>query len=304
MTEALPDDDDLAELFAGLALDAGAAIMRVYHGGNPNARLKKDASPVSDADILAEEVILKGLARALPHLPVVAEESSESGDLPKIDGGDFILVDALDGSKEFLNKRDSFTVNIALVRKGAPEVGVVFAPARSEVFLAGGKAWTFSAAPGGKVPPRGDWRVLHTRPMPERDAVAVASLSHRDPETDAFLTRLPVKDVVSTGSSREILPRRRRPGRRLPALRPNQGMGHRRRRRRSAPGRRRRGRSGRRDARLWQGGRQIPQRPLHRLGRSPGGGVLRRARGFKPRLIFGSSSLIKIGESAPTEPSP
>ncbi len=204
MTEALPDDDELAELFAALALDAGAAIMRVYHGGNPNARLKKDASPVSDADILAEEIILKGLARALPHLPVVAEESSESGDLPKIDGGDFILVDALDGSKEFLNKRDSFTVNIALVRKGAPEVGVVFAPARSEFFLAGGKAWTFSAAPGGKVPPRGDWRVLHTRPMPERDAVAVASLSHRDPETDAFLTRLPVKDVVSTGSSRKF----------------------------------------------------------------------------------------------------
>ena len=204
MTEALPDDDELAELFAALALDAGAAIMRVYHGGNPNARLKKDASPVSDADILAEEIILKGLARALPHLPVVAEELSESGDLPKIDGGDFILVDALDGSKEFLNKRDSFTVNIALVRKGAPEVGVVFAPARSEFFLAGGKAWTFSAAPGGKVPPRGDWRVLHTRPMPERDAVAVASLSHRDPETDAFLTRLPVKDVVSTGSSRKF----------------------------------------------------------------------------------------------------
>jgi 3'(2'), 5'-bisphosphate nucleotidase len=203
MTEALPDDD-LAELFAALALDAGAAIMQVYHGGNPNARLKKDASPVSDADILAEEIILKGLARALPHLPVVAEESSESGDLPKIDGGDFILVDALDGSKEFLNKRDSFTVNIALVRKGAPEVGVVFAPARSEFFLAGAKAWTFSAAPGGKVPPRGDWRVLHTRPMPERDAVAVASLSHRDPETDAFLARLPVKDVVSTGSSRKF----------------------------------------------------------------------------------------------------
>jgi 3'(2'),5'-bisphosphate nucleotidase len=204
MTEALPDDDALAELFAALALDAGAAIMRVFHGGNPNARLKKDASPVSDADILAEEIILKGLARALPHLPVVAEEASESGALPKIDGGDFILVDALDGSKEFLNRRDSFTVNIAMIRNGAPTVGVVFAPARSEFFLAGGKAWTFSAAPGGKVPPRDDWRLLHTRPMPERDAVAVASLSHRDPETDAFLTRLPVKDVVSTGSSRKF----------------------------------------------------------------------------------------------------
>ncbi len=204
MTEALPDDADLAEFFAVLARDAGAAIMRVFHGGNPNARLKKDASPVSDADILAEEVILKGLARALPDLPVVAEEASESGAAPEVGGADFILVDALDGSKEFLNRRDSFTVNIALIRHGAPAVGVVFAPARGEFFLAGDKAWTFTAQPGGPIPARGEWRLLHTRPMPDRDAVAVASLSHRDAETDAFLSRLPVKDVVSTGSSRKF----------------------------------------------------------------------------------------------------
>ncbi len=204
MTEALPDDDALAELFAALALDAGAAIMQVYLADNPNARLKKDSSPVSDADILAEEIILEGLARALPHLPVVAEESSDAGEAPKIHGRDFILVDALDGSKEFLNRRDSFTVNIALIRNGAPAVGVVFAPARSEFFLAGAKAWTFSAQPRGKVPPRDQWLALRTRPMPKADAVAVASLSHRDAETDAFLTRLPVKDVVSTGSSRKF----------------------------------------------------------------------------------------------------
>ncbi|HUO54949.1 MAG TPA: 3'(2'),5'-bisphosphate nucleotidase CysQ [Rhodoblastus sp.] len=199
MTPSLPDDA-LAELFAALALEAGAAIMGVY-AKDPAARAKSDSSPVCDADVLGEAIILKGLAAALPQLPVVAEELCESGKLPEIDGEPFILVDALDGTKEFLQKRDSFTVNIGLVRDGAPVVGAVYAPARGEMFFAGSAAWTFSAAPGSKVPPRNAWRPLHTRPMPSRDAVAVASRSHRDAETDAFLARLPVKDVVSTGSS-------------------------------------------------------------------------------------------------------
>ncbi|MCI4677837.1 3'(2'),5'-bisphosphate nucleotidase CysQ [Rhodoblastus acidophilus] len=200
MTDVVADDDVLAELFANLALEAGAAIMRVYER-DPQARAKKDASPVCDADVLGEDVILKGLARLVPQIPVVAEELCENGTLPKVDGGPFILVDALDGTKEFLQKRDSFTVNIALIRERAPAVGAVYAPARGELFLAGSAAWTFAATPGSKAPPRGQWRLLRTRPMPEQNAVAVASRSHRDAETDAFLARLPVRDVVSTGSS-------------------------------------------------------------------------------------------------------
>ncbi len=200
MNEGLPDDDSLAELFAALALEAGAAIMGVF-ATDPAARAKKDASPVCDADIFGEEIILKGLARHVPHISVIAEELCESGKAPKLDGGAFILVDALDGTKEFLQKRDSFTVNIALIRDRSPAVGVVYAPARGELFFAGERAWRFLAAPGSQLPPRATWRALRARPMPERDAIAVASRSHSDPETAAFLARLPVKDVVSTGSS-------------------------------------------------------------------------------------------------------
>lgn len=200
MTNGWQEDDALAEIFAALALEAGAAIMRVY-ATDPRARVKSDSTPVCDADLFGEEVILNGLTRGASQFPIVAEELCASGKLPALGGGSFILVDALDGTKEFLERRDCFTVNIALVRAGSPVLGVVYAPARGELFLAGSKAWRFAAEPGGKVPPRAEWRALQTRPMPARDAVAVASRIHRDAETDQFLGRLPVREVVSTGSS-------------------------------------------------------------------------------------------------------
>lgn len=198
-TGGSPEDVSLAETFARLALDAGAAIMRVFDR-DPHMRLKPDSSPVCDADLFAEEVILNGLTREF-RLPVVAEELCAMGHVPRLDGGDFILVDALDGTKEFLRHSDCFTVNIALVRGGVPVAGAVYAPARHELYVAAQGARACLAAPGARVPPPGDWRPLHTRPMPARDAVALTSLSHRDPASDAFLTRLPLGSVVETPSS-------------------------------------------------------------------------------------------------------
>ncbi len=82
--------------------------------------------------------------------------------------------------------------------------GVVYAPARGALFVAGRRARSCSAAPGAALPPAADWRDLRTRPMPERGAIAVASRSHRDAETDAFLARLPAGEVISTGSSLKL----------------------------------------------------------------------------------------------------
>jgi 3'(2'),5'-bisphosphate nucleotidase len=200
MTDRWQEDDALADVFVALALEAGAAIMRVQAAG-PQARLKKDSSPVCDADVFAEAIILEGLVHYAPRLPVVAEELCASGDIPRLDRGAFILVDPLDGTREFLDGRDCFSVNIALIRDGAPAVGVIYAPARQEMFVAASEAWAFSAAPGSKPPPRALWRPLHVRPMPEHDAIAVASRCHRDAETDHFLDVLPVKEIVPIGSS-------------------------------------------------------------------------------------------------------
>ena len=201
MVEGSDDDEAMAEFFALLALEAGEAIMRVFDR-DPHARSKSDASPVCDADLFGEEVILKGLARQASKLPIVAEELCSMGVIPAVDGGDFILVDALDGTKEFLARRDAFTVNIALIRGGAPVAGVVYAPARKTLFLGGRRARSSLAAPGERrLPAPQDWRELHARPMPKRDAVAVLSRSHRDAESRDFLAGLPVGSEVSTGSS-------------------------------------------------------------------------------------------------------
>lgn len=139
MIEGSDDDEAMAEVFALLALEAGAAIMRVFES-DAHARVKGNSSPVCDADVLGEEAILRGLARHAPKIPVVAEERCSEGRIPALDGGDFILVDALDGTREFLGRRDTFTVNIALIRGGKPAAGVVYAPARKTLFLAGRRA--------------------------------------------------------------------------------------------------------------------------------------------------------------------
>ena len=194
-----PEDDALAEVFARLALDAGVEIMRVFEG-DPHMRTKRDSSPVCDADLFAEEVILKGLSKLAP-MPVIAEERCAFGHVPALGGGVFVLVDAVDGTKEFLRHSDCFTVNIALIRDGAPVVGAVYAPARCELYVAGTIARSCHAEPGAALPPPPEWRELHTRAMPQRDALALKSREHQDQESDAVLARLQIGRVTATASS-------------------------------------------------------------------------------------------------------
>ncbi|WP_294539081.1 inositol monophosphatase family protein [uncultured Rhodoblastus sp.] len=198
-SDGSPEDEALAEIFANLALEAGKAIMRVYET-DPHRRLKGDSSPVCDADLFGEEIILKGLARLAPF-PVVAEEQAARYETPVVAGGDFILVDALDGTKEFLLHHDSFTVNIALIRAGAPVAGVVYAPARRELYLAGRFARRCFASPGERPPPAEHWRRLGVRTMPRANAKALISRQHSDVESESFLHQLPVTQVVSSSSS-------------------------------------------------------------------------------------------------------
>jgi len=110
----------------------------------------------------------------------------------------FFLVDPLDGTREFLKGNGEFTVNVALVRDGAPVAGAVYAPAQDLLWVGGERAWTCSVPLGGAVPTLR--RPLQTRPAPER-LTALASRSHRDAETEAFLLRLPIEELTSAGSS-------------------------------------------------------------------------------------------------------
>ncbi len=127
MSFTLPDPtaterDQLARLFAGIASDAGVAVMQVYDS-NFETRTKADYSPVSDADERAEEIILARLEEALPGVPVLAEERAAREGLAEKIGDAFLLVDPVDGTKEFIKRKGDFTVNIALICSGKPVAG-------------------------------------------------------------------------------------------------------------------------------------------------------------------------------------
>jgi 3'(2'), 5'-bisphosphate nucleotidase len=180
---------------------AGAAIMAVYAQGF-TVKEKTDASPVTIADEAAEKIILEDLAAIAPDIPVVAEEAVAAGKVPVIGGEKFFLVDPLDGTREFVSHRDEFTVNVALIEAGVPVLGVVFAPARRELFwgdVRAGKAGRIDADPDGTMPSFGS--PIRARTEPPDGLTAVASRSHRTPETDALLANYPVKEFRSIGSS-------------------------------------------------------------------------------------------------------
>jgi 3'(2'), 5'-bisphosphate nucleotidase len=197
MMTAAASDSQILAVFERLALAAGRKVMDIFRAGCAVDR-KSDASPVTEADRAAEKIILEGLRAAFPDIPCVAEEEVAEGILPADLGSAFFLIDPLDGTKEFVNRNGDFTVNIALVRGGVPEIGVVYAPATRRFF---------SGRPGLAeiIELDADDRILARRAIAVRAATArlriVASRSHRTPETDSFIRGVGPAEIVSVGSS-------------------------------------------------------------------------------------------------------
>lgn len=174
-----------------IAREAGKKILEISHRG-ANVRLKKDCSPVTDADEAANKLIVGHLRSLTPDIPILAEESAE---LSMSSAPRFWLVDPLDGTREFIDGRDEYTVNIALIESGNPVLGVVLLPAR-QLLYAG-------------VMSEGAWRQhkygprtpISTRFAPETRLIAVASRSHSNNKTNAWLKKAGVAEVVRAGSS-------------------------------------------------------------------------------------------------------
>jgi 3'(2'), 5'-bisphosphate nucleotidase len=200
MSEQKPADNTILEAIVAAAIEAGKVVHDIYRGGFDVQR-KADASPVTDADNAAEAVILERLRTIAPHIPIIAEEEVAAGRVPAI-GTEFFLVDPLDGTKEFIQKRGDFTVNIALIRDRSPVLGVVYAPAKSSLFagdVINQVAFRSDQDTDSSVTaPR---RAIKVRPVPANGVVAVSSRSHSTPETDAYLAQFHVSDRVSVGSS-------------------------------------------------------------------------------------------------------
>jgi 3'(2'), 5'-bisphosphate nucleotidase len=190
------DEDRLARAFAQVASAAGRVVMDVY-GTDFDVRTKDDASPVSEADERAEALLVPGVEQLLPGVTIVAEEAVSRGAIPDV-AGEFVLIDPVDGTREFVSRNGDFTVNVALVRDGVPVAGVVYAPAKERLFVGGTAAWGGALKAGDAV---SELTPLRTRRYPPGGLVAVASRSHLDEQTQAFLDRLQPADRRSAGSS-------------------------------------------------------------------------------------------------------
>ena len=185
----------LIDELANLATRAGAAIM--IHRGCV-AEAKSDGSPVTVADHAADAIIAEGLARLLPGIPVLSEERTDAF---QPDGsGTFVLVDPLDGTREYVSGNDDFTVNIAIVVDARPVTGIVYAPATGRLWTGGSLATASRVAPGDTVRTEASARRICVRERTQQ-LTAMASRSHRDAETNACLARLPIAELRSAGSS-------------------------------------------------------------------------------------------------------
>jgi 3'(2'),5'-bisphosphate nucleotidase len=186
------DDFILIEALIPAAWAAGDAALAARSAGLTVDR-KADASPVTEADRAAEAILLAALAEHAPGVPVIAEEQVAAGHIPPV-GDHFILVDALDGTKDFLKGGPDFTANVGIVRNGHPVASLVLAPAK-------GKLWIGSVGLGAYV----EDRVATRRPIrvrkPHHPVDIIASRSHRNAATDAFIARFPGAGIVSAGSS-------------------------------------------------------------------------------------------------------
>ncbi len=186
---------DLLEQVRAIALSAGEVVMAVYRT-DFSARGKADASPVTEADERAEAFILDALHSLTPDIPIVAEEAVAAGRIPQV-ASVFWLVDPLDGTKEFINRNDEFTVNIALIEDGNPVLGVVYAPALGRLYAGGGgDAYVEDAA--GRRP-------IRCRAVPDGGLTVVASRSHGDMAAlNAWLGSRKVASVRGAGSSLKL----------------------------------------------------------------------------------------------------
>ena len=181
-----------------LAVSAGQAILAFYEQTDPGVTYKDDDSPLTRADLASHHLLVKGLRALTPGVPVLSEESAAIPHETRRSWTRYWLVDPLDGTKEFLKRREEFTVNVALIEGEAPVLGVVHAPALGV---------TYAAARGG-----GATKQQHRRP-PEPIRVSdyragglkmVVSRSHGGGETDDLVRKLKPVACVSIGSSLKL----------------------------------------------------------------------------------------------------
>ncbi|RXN86778.1 3'(2'),5'-bisphosphate nucleotidase CysQ [Achromobacter aloeverae] len=183
----------LLDALTELMLTAGREVLDVYASADCETVTKVDGSPQTLADRRAEKILIEGLGRLTPDIPIIAEEAYEAGANAVQDW--FWLVDPLDGTREFISRNGQFTVNAGLIYKGQPILGAVYAPALKTLY-------TGALGHGAFVRRPNEYRALQCRVHPHDGLTVVGSRSHNDAVAmKRFLVDYCVKQFVSTGSS-------------------------------------------------------------------------------------------------------
>lgn len=185
---------DLAQKLIPVVRAAGYIELGYFHAG-ADVMDKHDGSPVTLADQEAEKLIFEALAELAPGIPVVGEEAVAAGHIPDISSGRFFLVDPLDGTRDFVEGGGQFTVNIALLEKFVPVMGIIYAPLTEKLYL-GSESFAFAGQGDG------DLRQISVRPTPEAGLTVVTSKRHGDmSRIERYLSGKKIGDTVHSSSS-------------------------------------------------------------------------------------------------------
>jgi len=189
----------IGRVIRDLAIIAGHETLKYHNTQSLTVNAKTDGSPVSEADIAANTIILTGLRKTFPHIPIITEE--DGSDTPSDLASPFFLIDPLDGTKEFIRGSGDFTVNIALIIDHKPILGVVYTPAHNRLQWMPdvGKAVEESAP--FDVETLGTQTLLQCRPANNQDLVAMISRSHCSTSTQSYLEQFSIQSAIRAGSS-------------------------------------------------------------------------------------------------------
>lgn len=177
-----------------IASKAGSSIMEIYCK-DFKVEYKNDSSPLTEADLKSNEIICSCLKKMYPNIPIMSEENKEIEYSQRKGWEYYWCIDPIDGTKEFIKKNDEFTINIALIHKDTPVLGVVYAPALGEMY------W----AKKGEGAYKNNKRLPLQKNQKEKLFV-VASKSHLSRETQEFIDKLDAQEIIqiSRGSSLKL----------------------------------------------------------------------------------------------------
>ncbi|WP_304546311.1 3'(2'),5'-bisphosphate nucleotidase CysQ [Sulfurimonas microaerophilic] len=184
------------EAIKTLALEAGDAIMEIYVQDFA-IEYKEDNSPLTEADLKANDIICSRLEKLYPNIPIMSEETQDAPYEIRKTWEYYWCIDPIDGTKEFIKKNGEFTVNIALIHKGTPVLGVVYAPVKEELYWAKKDEGAFKN--GEKLP-------LKINHNPEDKLIVLTSRSHLSEETKKFIQTFDTKKIEqkAVGSSLKL----------------------------------------------------------------------------------------------------